>query len=261
MTKKRLYLSMLFVIVIALVFWFFKDYTSAPDGQTKPADQSKIDETTKANDTEENDFDKQQFSTSSPSSLWVIANKQNPLQPKNYAPADLATPNVPLRVPGNDTMQLRKAAAATLESLFAGAKRAGYDLMLSSGYRSYDYQINLYGSYVKSSGTAAADKYSARPGYSEHQTGLAADVEATSRKCEISQCFGDMPEGKWLAANAYKFGFIIRYPKDKAKTTGYEYEPWHVRYVGLGLANEMHSSGSQTLEKFFGVAGGDSFKS
>jgi D-alanyl-D-alanine carboxypeptidase len=106
---------------------------------------------------------------------------------------------------------------------------------------------------VNVQGKAVADSQSARPGYSEHQTGLAVDVEPTSRKCEVEACFGDTPEGKWVAANAHKFGFIIRYPKNMQSVTGYIYEPWHIRYVGKELAGEMHKQNIATLEQFFGL--------
>ena len=204
-------------------------------------------------------FNKKQYSLTDPTSIWVIVNKQHPLNPKDYAPSDLVVPNVPLRVPGNESMEVRQVTATALEAMFAAAKTQGINLMLSSGYRSYVYQVNLYNGYVQSQGQAAADTESARPGYSEHQTGLAADLEPVSRNCEVEQCFAATPEGEWLVANAYKYGFIIRYTADKVPVTGYEYEPWHVRYVGTALSNEMHKDGIETLEEFFGVSGGQSY--
>ncbi len=204
-------------------------------------------------------FNKKQYSLTDPTSIWVVVNKQHALQPKDYVPADLVVPNVPLRVPGNESMQLRQVTATAMEAMFAGAKQEGLSLMLSSGYRSYTYQFSLYNGYVQSEGQATADTQSARPGSSEHQTGLAADVEPASKTCEVDTCFGDTPEGKWLAANTYKYGFIIRYPQDKTAITGYEYEPWHIRYVGIPLATEMHNQGIETLEEFFGVTGGTTY--
>jgi D-alanyl-D-alanine carboxypeptidase len=195
-------------------------------------------------------FNKSQYSLDDPTSIWVVANKLRPLNPKEYEPADLVTPNVPTRVAG---MQLRQAAATALEQLFAAAQQNGTALRLSSGYRSYTYQVNLYNGYVKSQGQASADSQSARPGFSEHQTGLAADVGGVSGGCNVEQCFGQTAAGKWLAANAYKHGFIIRYPNGLTNITGYTYEPWHVRYVGVELATEMHNQSIQTLEEFFGL--------
>lgn len=204
-------------------------------------------------------FDKTQYSTTDPASIWVVVNKVRPLNPLTYSPNDLITPNLPLRVPGNETMQLRTTAATALDQLFADAKLVSLNLMVSSGYRSYSYQVGLYNGYVSSMGKASADQLSARPGYSEHQTGLAVDVEPTSRKCELDQCFANTPEGQWLAANAYQYGFIIRYPADKVAITGYEYEPWHIRYVGIALATEMHKQGVETLEEFFSLPGGANY--
>jgi D-alanyl-D-alanine carboxypeptidase len=149
-------------------------------------------------------------------------------------------------------MHLRQAAADALVMMFQAAKDTGVDLMLASGYRSYTDQVSVYNSYVAQSGTAQADTFSARPGHSEHQTGLAADIEPVSRTCEVDQCFESTKEGQWLAANSYRFGFIIRYQKNTEDLTGYEYEPWHVRYVGADLAGQIKQSG-QTLEQFFGL--------
>ncbi len=204
-------------------------------------------------------FNKKQYSTTDPTSIWTVVNKQHSLNPKDYAPADLTVPNVLLRVPGNESMQVRKPTAAALETMFTAAKTDGLNLMLSSGYRSYAYQVNLYNGYVQTQGQATADTQSARPGFSEHQTGLAADIEPSTRKCELEQCFADTPEGKWIVANAYKYGFIIRYTSDKVQVTGYEYEPWHVRYVGTDLATELHNTHVETLEEFFGISGGKNY--
>lgn len=197
-------------------------------------------------------FNKNLYSHTEASSIWVVVNKLNPLHPISYLPADLVFPTVPLRVPGNETMQLRRVAATAMENMFAAAKQQGINLMLASGYRSYSYQQTLYNGYVATQGKAVADAQSARPGYSEHQTGLAADVEPLSRNCEVEQCFATTPEGLWLANNSYKYGFIIRYPKNGQSITGYEYEPWHIRYIGVSAATEMHNEHVTTLEQFFG---------
>lgn len=185
-----------------------------------------------------------------PTSVSVVVNKLRPL-PDGYAPADLVTPNVPLRLgKGEPEMQLRREAAQALEQLVAAAKAQGIILLLTSGYRSQAEQTKLYNYYVEQKGSAAADTDSARPGYSEHQTGLAADLGRVDRQCEVQTCFGDTPEGKWLAANAANYGFVIRYLPDKDNSTGYTYEPWHIRYVGQGLATKVHTAG-KTLEEFF----------
>lgn len=157
-------------------------------------------------------------------------------------------------------MQLRGEAALATEKLFAGADAAGYKLQVSTAYRGYAYQKTLYDSYVAKSGQAAADTFSARPGYSEHQTGWALDIRTADNQCPLEACFGDLPEGKWLATNAYQYGFILRYPANKTTITGYSYEPWHFRYVGASLAAEMHTQSIETMEEFFGVSGGASYE-
>lgn len=197
-------------------------------------------------------FDKTKYSIDQPGSMWWIVNKKRPL-PDGYAPSDLIIPDVSLRVPGNETMQVSKQIQPSLESLFQAMRVQGYSMYLSSGYRSYNYQTNLYNTYVAKDGQAAADRYSAKPGTSEHQTGMAFDIGRTDGKCELEICFGDTPEGKWIKEHAHEYGFIIRYPSaDKESITGYQYEPWHLRYVGVELATELHNTG-QTMEEFFGL--------
>ncbi len=197
-------------------------------------------------------FNKSQYSVNDPASIWTVVNKGRVL-PSDYLPANLATPNVALRLPvSNPEMSVSKDAAIAMEKLFAAATSDSLHLMLASGYRSYTEQISIYNAEVQNNGQAGADQESARPGHSEHQTGLAADLEPASRNCELSACFADTPEGKWLAANVYKYGFIIRYQKNKTSQTGYTYEPWHIRYIGVDLAAEINKTG-QTLEQFFGL--------
>ncbi len=129
----------------------------------------------------------------------------------------------------------------------AGAAR-GYSYRIVSGYRSYDYQSGLYQRYANRDGYAAADRYSARAGHSEHQTGLAADINS------LEQSWGDTAEGRWLNDNCYKYGFIIRFVKGKENETGYMYEPWHIRYVGVDLATKLYNNGDWiTLEDYFGI--------
>lgn len=207
-------------------------------------------------------FDKQQYSLSDPASLWVIVNKHRPLMPADYTPTDLAIPNVPLRSTITATeKQLRKPAADALENLVSAAKGEGIHFNLQSGFRSYAFQVSLYNRYVREQGQSVADSQSARPGYSEHQTGLAADLGGiTQPDCDVEQCFTDTAEGKWLAANAYRYGFIVRYPLGRETTTGYIYEPWHIRYVGMALAAEMRQTKADTMEDFFGVGNAGTYQ-
>lgn len=137
-------------------------------------------------------------------------------------------------------------AAAALERLQAAAANAGYSIPTLSGFRTYEYQVSLYNSYVERDGQEAADTYSARPGFSEHQTGMVFDVG------EIDDYYGETPAGTWLREHCHEFGFIIRYPQGKEQITGYMYEPWHIRYVGKEAAAQIYQKGI-TLEEYLGV--------
>jgi D-alanyl-D-alanine carboxypeptidase len=195
-------------------------------------------------------FNKAQFSVDDPSSLWVVNNKLRPLNPIGYVPADLVT--VKVRAISNG--QMRQPAATALEAMFAAAAAEGAgQLQIQNAYRSYATQLSVHARLVASLGAAKADAQSARAGYSEHQTGLAVDVAAYPSKCNITACFSTTPQGQWLAANSWRFGFILRYPADKVAVTGYIFEPWHFRYVGAPLSTEMHVTGVSTLEEFFGL--------
>ncbi len=234
--RKIIIFLILALVVGLIVVWRHNSQNSA-SGQSSNSTTSSNTQTTPAQPS----FNKQQYSVNDPASIWVVVNKGRVL-PSSYAPS----PSVPA------DSYIRSDTAAALDQLIAAAAKDAAGLKIISGYRSYSNQTATYNAYVKSDGVAKADTYSARPGHSEHQTGLAADLGATSGKCNLQICFGDMPEGKWLAANAYKFGFIIRYQSGKESLTGYQYEPWHVRYVGKDLAAEINKTG-QTLEQFFSL--------
>ncbi len=157
-------------------------------------------------------------------------------------------------VSSTDALPLRAEAATATEAMFAAAQaEAGLSLQITSAYRSFESQTRIYNRTVGNLGQAGADKVSARPGHSEHQTGLAVDIGSIPAVCSFEACFGGTPHGQWLAANAYRFGFVLRYPDGLTPVTGYIYEPWHFRYVGLELAAEVQATGIQTLEEFFGL--------
>ena len=141
---------------------------------------------------------------------------------------------------------LDSEAESAFNTLSEAAANQGLDIYLSSGFRSYETQVRIYESYVDSYGKESADTFSARPGYSEHQTGLVIDVNT------IDDSFAGTPEAEWLANHAHEYGFIIRYPKGKESITGYKYEPWHIRYLGVEKATEVYNSGL-TLEEFLGI--------
>ena len=129
------------------------------------------------------------------------------------------------------------------------ATSLGLNIYISSGYRSYSYQDRLYHNYVSISGKEKADTYSARPGHSEHQTGTCFDLNT------IDDSFANTDEGKWIHQHAYLYGFIIRYPKGKENMTGYQYESWHLRYVGKELATKLYNNGDWlTLEEYYGIS-------
>lgn len=143
---------------------------------------------------------------------------------------------------------LTNATTEAFNKMQAAAKIDGLNIYISSGFRSYSYQKTLYNNYVNRDGVVAADTYSARAGHSEHQSGLAFDVNT------INDSFANTEEGKWLNDNCYKYGFILRYPKGKSDETGYQYEPWHFRYVGVELAEKLYNNGNWiTVEDYFGI--------
>lgn len=192
-----------------------------------------------------------QQTVNKPDSLQVLVNKQHPLNPKTYVPAKLVVPSVPLRSSITDTeKQVASVTVPSLTAMVNAARQQDVALDLQSGYRSYEFQSRLYNNFIEQQGKSYADSYSARPGYSEHQTGLAIDFGSTSNpSCNIQKCFAETDEGKWLAENAYKYGFILRYPLGKESITGYGYEPWHYRFVGNRLAQNMRIKQVKTLEE------------
>ncbi len=195
-------------------------------------------------------FDRAARSVDDPASLWVVSNKLRPLDPLDYAPADI----VRVQVPHTNEPFLRAEAAAAVEAMFAAAEaEAGLRLQSLSTYRSYSTQVRVYTDIVATRGQDYANRRSARPGHSEHQTGLAVDIGSVPAACSLDPCFGDTAHGQWLAANAWRFGFLLRYPEGLTPITGFDYEPWHYRYVGPELAAELHETGIRTLEEFFGL--------
>ncbi|AFV02853.1 D-alanyl-D-alanine carboxypeptidase [Dehalobacter sp. UNSWDHB] len=174
-------------------------------------------------------------------SIAVLVNKQNQL-PSDYVPPDLVEVNIPFTFKEKaEKRMLRQEAAAKLEELFSAAKENGVIFYGVSGYRSYQTQQDLFASFTRRYGTEEkANQISARPGESEHQTGLAMDVSCQSVNFGLEETFGDTDEYVWLKDNAHRFGFIIRYPKGKEYLTEYTYEPWHLRYIGQDLATKLY---------------------
>jgi LAS superfamily LD-carboxypeptidase LdcB len=188
-----------------------------------------------------------------PDSLLVVVNKTRNL-PADYAPGDMVIPKVAFPFKGDlPQMYMRKEAADAMADLFNEAIKDGVKLYAVSGYRSYSTQQRIYNNEVKQAGSAeAANQAVALPGQSEHQTGLTMDVSSASVKFDLVESFENTKEGKWLKEHAKDAGFIIRYPKDKTDITKYEYEPWHIRYVGKEAA-EYIASHNITLDQYYSM--------
>lgn len=174
---------------------------------------------------------------------YLIANKTYAL-PSTFIPEN---PEVPVTEARSNT-SLDKDLMTAFRKMQADATAKGLNIYIASGYRSYDYQVSLYNRYVANDGKAAADTYSSRPGNSEHQTGLCFDLNSIEDRFQYTN------EGKWINDNCYKYGFCIRFPKGKDAYTGYQYESWHLRYVGEELAEKLYNNGDWiSLEEYFGI--------
>ncbi|MEK6265484.1 MAG: M15 family metallopeptidase [Clostridium sp.] len=186
------------------------------------------------------------------SSNIVLVNRENVLGKDNYI-KEFKIPNVEFIANGDPNVRkMEKDSAQALERLFNAAKNDNIILLGVSGYRDYYYQEKLYNDKVDRSGKEEADKYVAQPGESEHQTGLAMDI-LSDEYTTLDEGFKDTKAYKWIAENCYKYGFIIRYPEGKEQITGYDYEPWHIRYVGNEVANQIALNGI-TLEEYFNIS-------
>lgn len=173
----------------------------------------------------------------------LIANKTYAL-PSTFIPTDPAEPVTE----DKSNTSLDKTLMSAWKKMLSDATAKGLNIYISSGYRSYNYQVLVYNTYVKSDGVEKADTYSSRPGNSEHQTGLCFDLNT------IEDSFQYTEEGKWINDNCYKYGFCIRFPKGKDEYTGYQYESWHLRYVGVDLATKLYNNGDWlSLEEYFGI--------
>jgi len=179
-----------------------------------------------------------------PASIDVVVNKKHCIQPLTYVPA-LAT---------SHGATLSTQIISAYNQLFEAAAAAGQPFYVTSSYRSYSNQVTTYNHWISISGQAGADTYSARPGYSEHQTGFAFDVAANG--CTLD-CFGSTSQYQWFQQHAADYGFIQRYYAGYDAITGYKAEEWHYRYVGVAVAKDMQAKGIKTLEQYWGVTGGD----
>ena len=173
-----------------------------------------------------------------PTDTLILVNKNNKAP---AVPVTLVKPDVqPTREAVSENIYMRPEAAAALEDLFEAATQDGITLYATSGYRSYSTQKAIFERKLERMDEKQANASVAKPGYSEHQTGLAMDIEGeTTKGTGLTEAFGESPEGIWTAEHCAEYGFIIRYPKEKTNITGYIYEPWHLRYVGKEAAAEI----------------------
>ena len=218
-----------------------KDSTNTEENNSKPKD------TTEITDTNEQDTQTEQPLTNN----GYIEGQPLPTEPTFVEGVLLASKKYPLPstyAPG-ESEEARKA----FELMATDARTAGFELVAFSTYRSFEYQDTLYNNYVSRDGQDNADRYSARPGYSEHQTGLAFDIgEKGKEDLWLTEEFGESEAGKWLVENAHKYGFILRYPQGKEAVTGYMYESWHFRFLGVEIATKVKEAGI-TLEEYLGI--------
>ncbi len=188
-----------------------------------------------------------------PESLTVLVNRAF-LLPSSYEPKDLVIPDVKFDTKiVTDKHYMRKVAATALEKMVKAAKKKKLKIVGVSGYRSYDRQKQVYDQSAKLNGKTHADKYCAVPGSSEHQTGLSIDVSTKEVRYSLLPEFAQTKESKWIEKNAHIYGYVVRYPKNKSKITGYNYEPWHLRYVGPKVATYLYEN-KLTLEEYYNVS-------
>jgi D-alanyl-D-alanine carboxypeptidase len=186
-----------------------------------------------------------------PARVWVVVNKSLPLKPADYEPGALDSVPLQMTTPSG---RVRTDVATAVGQMADAADAAGVGRIgANNGYRSYDLQVATHAAHVRNSGQAGADASSARAGHSEHQTGLALDLVACDSSCGAIEAFGATVQGEWIAANAWEYGFIVRYEQVGSGITGYKPEPWHLRYLGRELAAAYHQGGYHTLEEFFGL--------
>ena len=191
------------------------------------------------------------ISLADPARLWVVVNKTRPFDPVDHRPATLVMADDVRSVAGGS---LQPDAASALTDMVAAAHSAGAgEIALDSGFRSYSTQVSSYGRQVAERGVAGADLVSARPGFSEHQSGLAADVVPCAGGCGSLDALAASPQGAWLAEHSWEFGWIIRYEDGQTPTTGYAGEPWHLRFLGHELARAYHEGGWHSVEDFFAL--------
>lgn len=222
---------------------------SAANAEPTPTEEKPQDEPTEQQGEQASEQPVEQLPVVGPSGY--IEGQQDPIEPTYINGVLLVNKKYPL--PSTYNSGEDPTARAAYEQMAVAALQSGYELVAFSGFRSYEYQTTLYQNYVNRDGQENADRYSARPGYSEHQTGLAFDIGEKGREdLWLTAEFGETPAGQWLLNNAHLYGFILRYPQGKENITGFMYESWHFRYLGVEIATKVYESGL-TLEEYLQV--------
>ena len=254
--KKKLYIwiGTIFLIIIFATVVGIKFYNKSHAEASQNKGESKalwnLKDNSDDNRTDNSDSKSKRIVDTNPNSTTVLVNKEYTIA-SDYKPKDLVEPNIKFCFDYKDEKRkLRKVAADNLELLFQAAKNDGCVLEGVSGYRSYKRQKTIYEYNLLNNGFEYTQIYSAMAGTSEHQTGLAIDISCHSMQGILTDKFGDTKEGKWVSENSYKYGFIVRYPKNKSNVTGYGYEPWHIRYVGNELAKYLYEN-NITLDEYY----------
>lgn len=241
-TKRGLRMALFLILLLLLVIFTVgcgekADDTDSPKGKTpSESEQNPSESSTGEAKPEQN----QEF--------LILINKTNPVD-STYAPEDLASIQYFATDRSKEGRFMRAEAAAQFETLVEAAAKEGYELVMTTAYRSYGFQNTLYTNYVERYGEEEANTFSAKPGQSEHQSGLAVDVSSPVVDYALSDDFGETAEGTWMAEHAHEYGFILRFPLGKEEITGYQYEPWHLRYVGQPAADRIYEQGI-TLEEY-----------
>lgn len=251
--RKRLFIAILVAILVVAILAVFYKLLSPEQSTQNPPSQTQLTETetrsaepelklielpgTKAFPTIDGQYTDDDH-------IWRLVNKSHPFHDLHYRPVNLQVATVPSRTDKtNDERSIRADIMPEVEKMFADAKQAGFELQIGSGWRSYEQQNIYYSNYSRLYGQESADTFSAKPGFSEHQTGLVMDLATVDHVCYLEECFGETGAGQWLAKNSLEYGFILRYPRGKDGITDFIYEPWHFRYVGKDLAKALIESG------------------
>lgn len=253
---KKIFFVIIAIIVLSGATYLTDKFVLKTYNKPKTSPENKI--TKKSSVKKDNTVKKNNLEATTPkkdftdtSSDILLVNKTHKLS-SYYIPASLRTPNVRFAsYAASNVRKMKSNAADAVEALFSAAKADRITLLAVSCYRPYSYQEEVYTAKLKKDGKAEADKYVAEPGSSEHQTGLAMDLLSTEYT-ELDAGFAKTKAYEWLKQNCAKYGFIIRYPEEKVSVTKYDFEPWHIRYVGTAAAQDIMEKGI-TLEEYLGV--------